>query len=140
MSDTTRPAEMTIGQLHDKLGELLATRHDAFKWKLRIPMHRGRPGLGGRSATGVSTLSVGFDHDASRLFLEPVEPLGLGDEALKSLGKRSESQAGLIYMLNREAEKAKAAGKDTELAERIMKMIATMPGGMPPRVAVPASA
>lgn len=132
-----KPAELTLGQLHDKLGELLATREGAHQWRIKVPYNRGRPGLGQRTATSVSALSVGFDHDSGRVFLEPTTPLGLGDEELKTLGRRAEKQAGLIYLLNREAEKAKAAGTDTALADLVLRLIATREGGMKPRVAVP---
>lgn len=135
----TTPTEMTLEQLHAQLGELLATRGGAGQWTVRIPYSRGRPGLGARSATAVESLSVGFDHDQRRIFLEPATPLGLGDEELRALGRRAERQAGLIFLLNREAEKAKVAGTDTGLAERILTMIATREGGMKPRVAATAT-
>lgn len=131
-----QPAEMTVQQLHAALDELMASRPDTAGWTVQVPYNRGRPGLGQRTATA---LSVGFDHDRGRVFLEPAKPLGLVDEELKALARRAEKQAGLIFLLNREAVKVKslAAGVDSALAETVLKMIASREGGIPSRASTP---
>lgn len=134
-----QPAEMTVQQLHAALGELMASRPDTAGWTVQVPYNRGRPGLGQRTATAAAALSVGFDHDRGRVFLEPAKPLGLVDEELKALARRAEKQAGLIFLLKREAAKVKslAAGVDSALAETVLKMIASREGGIPSRASVP---